>query len=821
MYTTHIPFPQNLWVALTMILGCISTVIATPVDPPLNEFSPPQSNESSFCVLGTIVGKDQQPIETGSVQIRLIEDSSFVKGNWFQQGELLVCELTTPTFLLHIQAVGYEELFRIVEKKEEEAIVELGSIQLRELSISAVSIIGRQPLLQQRGDRVIVDVAHSFLGQAGTAMDVLQNSPKITLNSANQLSVVGKGAALIYVDGQRIASMEMLQSLSSTDIKHIEIIENPPARYDAEGNAIINIITQNSQLRGTKFTLTQEVEQRKFFRTYHQLRGYHKTPRWMLQASYGIRHFGFGGREHYFRTMNTPQTQLYVENRYTYRLDNVVHDLSLRSTYDIGAQSKIGLQYSGLLTQREKSGDNRSAFDENQVPNFRMNTLITGPSRQKSHTFGAFWETQLDTLGSQIVATGQYARFDLDRRETIDQVLVTSQGETSFLKRNHNLNNIGVFSLQLDLDKYFPNGAQWSSGIKNVHISNQSALLFEREQADEMWVEEPHFSNAYDYAENIWAAYTQFAFEPWGGKATMGLRGEWTKTEGVSARAQPAALFSRDYFNFFPSLSFQKPISQNLTAGVNYGYRIQRPRFQDLNPFVFYVDSLVSVRGNAQLAPEYSHNLSASLTHKAWTFQLNYAYVRDKINMLIEIPNAENPSVFDMVRDNIEQSSLLTATLTLPIQASWYSSSTILGGRSETFRFTDRGKLVTNQKPGFYIFTNHSFQLPRDITLELTYRYTSPRVDGIYTDRPISALSIAASRTFFNKHLTVRILGNDLFDNFKFRGTSQFYGNEWRYLSEGDWHFVKLSLVWNFGRMGVGSMKDQRISQEELQRISQ
>ncbi len=127
--------------------------------------------------------------------------------------------------------------------------------------------------------------------------------------------------------------------------------------------------------------------------------------------------------------------------------------------------------------------------------------------------------------------------------------------------------------------------------------------------------------------------------------------------------------------------------------------------------------------------------------------------------------------------------------------------------------------IVENAKSGYYLYTNQSVQLPGDIKLECIIQYSSPRVDGIYVDRPISAVGVAVSRKFFQNQLNVRVLGNDIFDQYKFRGTSNFGGIDMGYLSEGDWHFVKLSLNWSFGKLGTSALREKKISGDELRRI--
>ncbi|MEM8899634.1 MAG: outer membrane beta-barrel protein, partial [Bacteroidota bacterium] len=124
-------------------------------------------------------------------------------------------------------------------------------------------------------------------------------------------------------------------------------------------------------------------------------------------------------------------------------------------------------------------------------------------------------------------------------------------------------------------------------------------------------------------------------------------------------------------------------------------------------------------------------------------------------------------------------------------------------------------------KPGFYLQMNHSIALPWKLKADLMVNYTSSRVDGVYTDNPISFVNFALSRFFLQERLRVQVWANDIFDNYKFTGITRFNAMEADYLSEGDWHFIKLSLNWNFGKLGASRLGDSRISRQELNRINQ
>ena len=230
---------------------------------------------------------------------------------------------------------------------------------------------------------------------------------------------------------------------------------------------------------------------------------------------------------------------------------------------------------------------------------------------------------------------------------------------------------------------------------------------------------------------------------------------------------------------------------------------------------------MVSFRGNPLLQPEYGHNVSASLDIKSINISLNYNYTKDKINTIVILPNEDTPAIFDFFRYNTISTRLYAANFSFPLQNKWHSSYTTLTARLDDHRFFDRAIARSNVRVGYDIKSNHTFYLPKDFTLELYLQYASPRVDGLYTDGVVSAVSFGISRKFLNNALTARLYANDVFQGYQFRGTYDVYDNEWTYLNAGDFRFVKFSLNWNFGKLSTNKFNNKHLYNAELQRINQ
>ena len=777
----------------------------------------PQSELPNYKLSAHIVNEEGNAIEYGKALLIAALDSTVIQGKVITDGALQFNDFRTRNCLLKISAIGYVDHVQHLALSQPHT--ELGSIVLRAITMEGVEIMAARDLIQRKNGKWLVNVESSSLQNAGSILDVLRNTPQVFINSNNEISVVGKGNALIYLDGQLIPSNSVLQDLTSQDVKNIEIIENPSAKYDANGQALIHIHTKNKSQEGYKIGWVQEVGHGKHLRGNTNLNTYFRYSSLMVQAGYGYRPMTISAKNDYGRTYLHRGRQVDIDNQYDYSIGRMSHTYHFKAAYLLGQNSKIGLGYSGSLTAGDKEGLNRNVYDENRQNVFRMNTQIEGPFDQQSNTWQLNFEHKLDSLGSGFNISGQYADFGSGRLENIHQVLKRDSSNFAIDRRTINSSDIKVVSAQLDFNKKFFHKSALETGAKYAMISNHSLLNFEGLAEDGSWFLFSDLSTDYNYTEDIWAAYAQYGFlhRQWSLKA--GARGEFVRTAGISISEKSQIPISRKYFNIFPSASLSRELSVHMDARLAYNYRIQRPVFQDLNPFTFYADSLVSFRGNPYLRPEYSHNLAATVNYHKWSWVLSYTFTKDKINTIIEIKDLNEPAIFDFKRDNILSADLLSLSISYPLQLKWFSSYNTLIFRNENHKYLDQGKWVNNSIPGLYFSTNNSFHLPSGWSLELNFWYTTRRVDGLYTDNPLSMLNLALSRKFLQDHLTVSLLGNDIFDQYKFRGVASIYGNAWTYLSAGDFQYVMLSLKWDFGKMNTSQLQGGNMLRKELNRI--
>ena len=798
-------FRLQLLIAIVSIFGLTNTFA--------------QTNEA-YKLTASVMDLNEQDIGIGNVLLLSPDDSSMVTGDVFYDGSIDIEVKASGKFLLQVSALGYTE--KTIEVEVKSAYTHLGKLTLSENTLSTVKILSRRELFQQKGNVFVLNVENSPLRNLGNASDVLRNAPKITFNSANQIQVVGRGAAVVYVDGKLIASNQVLSFLNASDIKEIEIIENPSAKYDAAGNAVINIKTRKTEINGYGVNIVNQVGHGEHLRGLNKINAHMRYNKVLFQAGFTNRPVKFDGQNDYRRKFSIGESNLDIDNVYRYTITQTRNNYNAKCQYELSADYSIGVDYSGGFSTSKRKGLNRNDFHKNELKVFDLDTRITGPFDQSNNNISLYSNLVLDSMGSAIKGSIQYGDYDLERIEYIDPTYVASGvTEDRNSKRTFNTNDIKLYSGQLDINQVLSDKLSIEAGGKVAMVDNISSLNFSNELAAGNYLTVDELSTDYTYEESIQSLYFQANLNhmKWGFQA--GLRSEWTQSSGESRVANDINHeVKNNYHRLFPNITISRKLNENNRISVSYTERIVRPTFQDLNPFVFYVDSLVAFHGNPRLQPEFSKHVSLNLQQNKWQFNLGYTKVGDKINTILELRDAQPSARFNFLRQNTISTEEYALTVTRPFQKGKYSSYYSVTARYEDHRYLDQEKEVSNSKPGLYFYTSQSIILPEKINMSLIYQYTSSRVDGLYTDRPISSLSINLSRSFMNDKLKVSLHANDIFDQYRFKGKASIFGNDWTYLSAGDWRYVNLSLNWNLGKNTSRGFKNGNQSKDELNRIS-
>ncbi len=777
-------------------------------------------SKNSYTINSKVVDIKNNAVEVINAYIIDKNDSSYIVGDVFYDGKVSLSWSNVNPVILRISSLGYVSTEKIIHFKGEENSLNF-PISMGYNYSEVVEIKDRREAVETIGNNMVVHVSQTALSEAGTALDVLQNTPKVYIDRNGSISIIGKGSAVVYMDGRQISSTQILSSISSSDIKDIEVLETPGSQYDAAGQAVINIVTKKKSVEGYQVNLLQRAAKGKFWRSFSQVDAYVALNKTVLQGSYSHRPWSWGGRNTQTRRNLLHDDFSSIDNKFSQRNTRRDHNVSMRIGHAITATSFIDLQWSGNVVRSNKTAENfRNAFSTTQ-PSFSIKGDITGPSNQDNHTLAASYALTLDSLGSDLRFSFQQSTFGFNRNEKINQAFSVQESIEEINRQSVNLNDIQIQSAQVDGSKYMTSGITLNAGFKYAQVSNQSKvdLIDVSDEAQPMNLDA--FSNGFSYNEKILAAYQQVSFKWSETDFAIGLREEWTRLKGGNAQGDDRNNYTASYFNVFPTVQIGRPINSYSNLGMSYQKRINRPLFQDLNPYVIYVDSLISLRGNPELIPEYSHQLSTYYHLYGYQFQVDINFTKNKINQVFRSLDDANPEAISFVKENLNHTLLYSASLGKSYSIGSHRTYIMVGTFYDDHEIEDGSETLNNKKAGFYIQWNQSMELPLGLHLDTYLNYTSSRVDGVYTDNPISYLNISLSKKVLSDRVKLILWANDTFDNYKWTGDTAFNNMYATYLSEGDFHYIRFSAQYNFGKLGSKKITATKINRAELNRINQ
>lgn len=289
-----------------------------------------------------------------------------------------------------------------------------------------------------------------------------------------------------------------------------------------------------------------------------------------------------------------------------------------------------------------------------------------------------------------------------------------------------------------------------------------------------------------------------------------------------TSRKLDQVVVDTSYFNLFPTLRLNYNINDNWSWSINYSRRINRPTYQSIDPFLWYQDSLTASEGNPKLRPELLHSIETILAFKAFSIKLGYAFSKDVIRGTLE-QGRTGPNSFIFATQNLKKFTQFNGTLELPFESKYLSSynsiSFILN------KFIDDRPLYTSTKerdPQFYIYLYEQIKLPKLFNIDINGEYTTANSDGLTERAPIYQLHAGISRYFLkDKRLFTRILYNDIFNTFRFRGSRAFGPVYATFDQYANFSWVRLTMTYKFGKLKNATYKNKSVNDAEYKRIRQ
>ena len=783
---------------------------------------------------GTV--KDEKGTPVGFATVAVVQEapkSAIVTGAVAEEnGSFRVQSPAAGAYRLRISALGYvTKETPLFEVSGASFGKDFGSVVLQAdaQQLGEVSVVALRPTIVQEADRLVVSVAGTAMAAGNTAFAVLAKSPGVFIDQEGNIQLNGKAGVTVMLDGKLtyLSARDLrnlLEGMPAENLKNIEIITNPPAKYDAEGTAgILNInLKKNTQqgLSGSVYTTGNYNFFRQFGNTYGGSLNLKRGP-WnsflTLDATRRV-----GGRNATFtrvfyggtKTTYFDQTATGDFVSITPPVVRLGTDYSLRKNHSVGFVA-------GYTTRRGNADFLTDTYlgSRRERPEQFVDADNFSRNRSANLTTNLHYHGKLDSLGSTLTADLDYVKIrDRGQADFYNYFtdLPTQQQTQDFLYTNTR-SDLDIYSAKADFTRAFAQGTKVEGGVKfsRVTADNDSRFFFNNGAL----VLDPNRTNYFNYQENIQAAYVN-----WSGQASerlkvqTGLRLENTRSVGESYTT--GQVTRRRYLNLFPSVFVQQQVTENY--GINYSYsrRLNRPNYGSLNPFRFYRDPYTWEQGNPFLRPQYTHAFRVAHSFKkVYNLSFSYDYQTD-VSAEIPILNVEAATT-TYTTGNLDRGHLtgLTAVAPYQIMKWWDTQNTVVLSYRKFSTNADNGPLTNEQL--YYMFqSNHTLALPRKVRLEVEARYLGPTASGLYQIAPMHWVGVALKKSIFKEKLDVGVNVNDLFKGYRYRFSTNINGNVNEFNQYFRWRSVGVSLRYNFSRGEKLDGKRRPNSLEELNRAN-
>jgi len=773
-----------------------------------------------------ILSDNTTPVVYANVMLYNATDSSLVKFTYSDDNGLFQFEqLSNGDFYIDVTFVGLDN-YRSKSFSIQKEDIDLGIITMINAGkqLEEVTVTAKKPLMEVKPDKVVLNVAGSVLSTGDDALSLLRKAPGVLVDNNENITLLGKSGLVIYIDGKPspLTSTElanMLKNMSSNDIESIEIISNPSAKYEAQGTAgIINIKRKKLNNRGINGSVSITGRQGKTtgFNSSSSLN--FRNEKLNLVGNAGYFNSDNWNFNDFYRTQNNLGFNTVNENNN----NNKGYNAKLSGDYYINKKSTLGFiaEYNSddfRMTNNSvtKMGNLLLTETDSLLLNLGLNKAV---SNNTNFNANYYYDGGNETSFNIDANYGRFERnnnaYTPNEYTTPDRNRVTS----TFKVRSITPTTIDIKTLKMDYERKLGKG-KISGGLKSALVQTDNNFNFYN-ISDDSEVLNPDLSNRFKYDEWVNAGYLNYSLQGQKIGINAGVRVENSITKGDLIAMNPTndKLVKRNYTNLFPSAGLSYAPSQKHSFQFSYGRRINRPNYQDLNPFEFQLDQLTFEKGNAFLNPEYTDNLQLTHTYAyKLTTTLSYSHTNDVITRLVDTSGLKGSFI---TWDNIAYRKVFTASVSAPfsITEKWSTYTNLNAVHTKNRADFGDGKLINLNVSSFNMYHQQSYSFSNGWNAEISGWYTSPSVwEGTFVMNSMWAAGAGVSKKFADNKAKVTLSIDDIFKTNVWSGESTFGGLYMDVSGGWDSRRARLTFNYNFGKQVNGKSRKRSTGLEDEQ----
>jgi iron complex outermembrane receptor protein len=775
-------------------------------------------------ITGVVIDGSQKIIESSTITLQRIKDSSIAKMSYADKnGKFEFENIPEGKYFVSVSAVGHQkgfsEAFEITADKN---IVDLKTIELIPLTkeMAAVTVTTRKPLIEQKIDRTIINVDAAVSNVGATALEVLEKSPGITVDKDGNISLKGKQGVQVYIDGRPSylsgpQLVTLLKTMNANQLDQIEIMTNPPAKYDAAGNSgIINIKTKKNKQVGFNGSATAGYSQGKYWRTNESLNMNYRNGKFNAFMNYSFY------ENNSFQELSIHRTYRKVDKTIDAMFDQVAfmpnhnhgNNLKFGMDYFVDKKTTIGFVASGYIHPEHQLNFNTSYLKNanNTIDSIVLSTSDT-KERWKNGSLNLNLRHEFDSTGREITADLDYSGYSSGNLQFFTNASYNAdgskRGQTDL--RGDLPVDINIYSAKIDYTHPLKKGAKLETGVKSSYVSTDNAANYFN-LVGVNWETDYNKTNRFQYKENINSAYINMSKQYKKLGVQAGLRFENTNYKGhqLGNAQKPDSAFNNNYNSLFPTVFFNYAVSEKHQFGLNIGRRIDRPAYQDLNPFLFFLDNYTYQSGNPFLKPQYTTNIEFSHTYKGFlNTTLNYSNTK---NFFTE--TFEQSGYASIVRNgNIgrRQNAGISVSAQVDVRK-WWSASLYGNYNYSSFKGELYGESLKVNASNVLFNVNNQFRFNKGWSAELSGFYRTRGIEGQLVIEDLGQMSAGISKQVMKGKGSVRFNVRDIFYTNWAKGHINFQRTEASFENKRDSRVAGISFTYRFGKPIKGPQNNRK-----------
>lgn len=732
-------------------------------------------------------------------------------------------------YFLSISYVGYNNyLVAPFNYNAQNSIIRAGDIVLQKKNAVLKEVILKSslPYIEQKIDRVIVNVDAVISNSGATLLDALNNIPGILADELGSISYRGRSGVKVYMDGKPVflSGNDLsiyLRSLPANSVSKIEIMSNPPAKYNAEGSAgIIDIKTKKIKTQGFNGTLSLGYSQGVYPKSNNAFNFNYRVNKinvyGNLSYSY-VKGFFNSVRQRAYH-YNGSSRDFLLEQEYNEKSTTKNYSNRIGIDHDISKRTKIGALFSGSINPYAEKGYYINRFiskqpqpDSSILINSRVNirTVNNAFSMYMTHSYTRSRELSFDV--DYLVHKNTNSQYSES-----DTYFPNNTPGGKYILLSNTPFDAKIYGVKSDYNQQLQKGLKFYAGLQALYSLRNSSGSYLNKVGNDLFPND-HLNNRFNYKENINSAYIGFNKEYKRFSFQSGLRVENTFSNGTVFynKSQTDSTFTIKYINAFPTAyaSYNLDSAANNVLRFSAGRRITRPSYQDLNPSVFFFDKYTSNLGNPLLQPEYSLNFELGYTYKNdFTLTLVYSRTKDIITQVFE----QVDSAFISNTINIDRARGMGVNVGITLQiALWWSCNIATELTNNRYvGIAGNNGLLDNNVTTFRITGSNKFKLGEKWNAEINNFYRNSIIFGQVILKPGWQIHTSIRRNLSNNRGAITLTARDIFRSWVVNRDVVIKNANISFSNTFDTHLLTLAFVYKFGKLKSKGTRNSGIDNE-------